>query len=375
MTRNWMSAPVLALCLTAACRSSTAAPVDNGGGPAVYVMTNQPRNAVVRFARNADGTLGAADSAFTGGAGTGASLESQGALVLSDDHRYLLATNAGSDEITVFRIHDAGLEVIARVPSGGTVPVSIAVHGDLAYVLNAGDPGNVFGFKLTSGIPTRIARSSRPLSGSGTQPAEVRFTPDGSELVVTEKATGFIDLYQVLSDSTTSLAAPRASAGPTPFGFAFAPGGELLVSNANAPGGNAVPDGSSLTAYTLGAGQSLNVAAGPVPTTETAACWVAATGDGRFAYTSNTGSASITGYALPGAGGLALLTPGGKTAVTGGAGAMPTDIALSSDGQFLYVLNSGAGTVAGYRVNADGSLTQVASAGGLPANSYGLAVF
>jgi 6-phosphogluconolactonase (cycloisomerase 2 family) len=107
-----------------------------------------------------------------------------------------------------------------------------------------------------------------------------------------------------------------------------------------------------------------------VGTTETAACWVVITGDGRFAYTSNTGSNTIAGYGLSPAGELTLLDADGVTATTG---AGPIDLALTGNDQFLYSLDSGAGTISAFRVKADGSLTPAPGASGLPAAANGMA--
>ena len=102
-------------------------------------------NAVLLFNRAADGALSNAGNVSTGGAGQGSELGSQGALVLSQDHRWLLAANAGSNDVTVFSVTDDGLQFRSKTPSGGTAPVSIAIRDHLVYVLNAGTT-NVTGF-------------------------------------------------------------------------------------------------------------------------------------------------------------------------------------------------------------------------------------
>src|SRR5881409_1809742 len=126
---------------------------DGRTGPrAVYTLTNQVAgNSVAVFARAADGTLSAAGSVATGGTGTGAGLGSQGALALSDDGRWLFAVNAGSNDVSILRVTPAGLVLTSRVPSGGTLPISLTVHGNLLYVLNGGGSGNIAGFALDNG--------------------------------------------------------------------------------------------------------------------------------------------------------------------------------------------------------------------------------
>ena len=105
---------------------------------------------------------------------------------------------------------------------------------------------------------------------------------------------------------------------------------------------------------------------------QTANCWVVVTPNGRFAYVTNTGSGSISGYAIDFDGSIELLDADGRTAVTGD-GSAPIDLALTDNGRFLYSLNSGANTIGAFRVQSDGSLTRLPFTGGLPSGANGLA--
>ena len=160
---------------------------------AVYTLTNATTgNAVQVFNRAADGSLTIAGAFATGGLGTGAGLGSQDALVLSRDHRWLFAVNAGSNDVTVFAVWPGGLTWVDKVTSGGTDPISLSIHDNLLYVLNASGSGNIAGFTIDgAGHPTPIANSSRPLSGSSVGPAQISFNPNGTALVVTEKKHQF----------------------------------------------------------------------------------------------------------------------------------------------------------------------------------------
>src|SRR5690348_1308522 len=155
------------------------------GRRAVYTLTNQlAGNAVAVFHRAADGTLTAAGTVATGGTGTGAGLGSQGAVILSDDGQLLFAVNAGSNDVSVLTVGSAGLSLASVTPSGGTLPISLSVHGNVLYVLNAGGNGNISGFSVgTGGNLAPIAGSTQPLSGTNVGPAEVAFSPDGRRLV------------------------------------------------------------------------------------------------------------------------------------------------------------------------------------------------
>ena len=333
---------------------------------AVFTLTNDPAgNAVQVFERTGDGALSAGDEFPTGGAGTGSGLGSQGALAL--DGRLLFAVNPGSDSISSFRVRGDGLELIDVDASGGDQPISLTVDDGLLYVLNAGGAGNITGYTISrQGSLSPVVGSTRPLSGAGVGPAQVSFDPGGTTLVVTEKNTNLIDTYDV--DPNTGLASgpsPQASAGATPFGFAFDRRGHLIVSEAF--GGAA--DASAVSSYGVQDG-IIDPISPSVATTETAACWIVVTKNGRFTYTTNTGSASISGYRIGRDGALALLDADGETGLTGPG---PIDMALTNSSRLLYSLNSGDGTISGFRVDARGGLTPIGGAGGLPTAATGLA--
>jgi 6-phosphogluconolactonase (cycloisomerase 2 family) len=335
---------------------------------AVFTQSNSAAgNAIIAFGRSADGSLTPAGSFATLGNGTGAGLGSQGAVALSNDGQFLFAVNAASNTITSFAVDGTNLTRVTTVASGGTLPISLTTHGDLLYVLNAGGTENITGFSISpSGALTALAGSSRPLSGTGVGPAQVGFDPSGQWLVVTEKNTNRIDVYAVSGNGYASAPVVNPSAGQTPFGFAFNQQGVLIVSEAF---GGAV-DASAVSSYTLGAGGTLGVVSASVPTTETAACWVAVTNNGRFAYAANTGSASVTGFQVDKAS-LGILDADGKT---GGTGTTPIDVAVSRNSQFLYTLTAGSHTISAFGVREnDGSLSAVGGASALPAGTVGLA--
>ena len=113
----------------------------------VYVNDNTAGpNTIAAFNRHADGSLtpDAGSPFVAGGAGTGAGLASQGALQITDNGRYLVAVDAGSNQLSVLRIHRDGSLRLVRggvVSSGGVLPVSVAIHDHLVYVANASAVG------------------------------------------------------------------------------------------------------------------------------------------------------------------------------------------------------------------------------------------
>lgn len=364
---------VLAVGLAAAAWIASSASAEPGGGGVLYTATNAASgNAVLVFNRGRDGRLTAAGSVSTDGLGSGGGLGNQGGVVLSDNGRWLFVVNAGSNEISAFARRHGGLDFVGKVASGGVAPISLAVSGNLLYVLNAGgggSPGNISGFRVDDRKLQPIPDSTEPLSGASVGPAEIAFDPRGRVLVVTEKGTSLIDTYTVDRNGVASGPNSQPSAGMTPFGFAFDRRGHLVVSDAfgGAPGAGA------LSSYSVSAQGTLGTISGVAADNQSAPCWVVTTDNGRYAYTSNTASGTISSYTISRDGGLALLS---STAGSTGAGSAPIDMALGDNSRLLYALDSGSKAISAFRVADDGSLTALNGGGttGLPAGTNGLAV-
>jgi 6-phosphogluconolactonase len=324
----------------------------------VYVQTNATAgNEVVSFARDADGSLTLAQTVATGGLGLGAGLGSQASIAITADGGHLLAVNAGSDDVSLFDVDADGLH-LADVERVGDRPVSVAVSGNLVYVLNQG-ADTIQGLRITAaGALARISFSTRPLSGSGVAAAQVAFGPNGRTLAVTEKATQTIDTYVVRSGHAIGPKV-QASNGATPFGFQFGPDGRLYVSEAPA---------SAASSYGVSAGGILKVITPSLSNGQGAACWLVVTSDGRFAYTANATTANVSQYAIGSTGALSL--------VGGNAGSTPpgpVDLDLTDGDGFLYALSSGSGAITGFSVNAaTGALSTIGGPTGLAAGWAGL---
>jgi 6-phosphogluconolactonase len=352
-----VAAPASALASTSASTTGASPVVGH-----VYVDDNTTgTNTIGAFDQHADGTLTPQPgSPFpAGGAGTGTGLAEQGAIQLTPDGGFVIAVDAGSNQISVLRILDDGS--LGRIPggvvsSGGIRPDSIAVHGDLVYVANSGTGGsNYTGFQLRpNGRLDPIPGSTVTLAANAA-PADVLFNGTGANLVGTEVGTSVIDSFTVGSDGrlTAAPASPFPAQGLGPFGSEFRPTnpGQLFVSNAhNGPGTG------TISAYTDSPNGTLTPVAGsPFADQQTAPCWVEITHDGQFLFTVNTGSGTISRYQIAPDGTLTLLgsTPVGNT---GGVGAV--DARLSSDGRYLYVDESRIGAVGAFAVDG-GNLTEL----------------
>ena len=150
--------------------------------------------------------------------------------------------------------------------------------------------------------------------------------------------------------------------GPGTFAVVFAPNGAALVSETGPAGGS---NASAISSYAALPNGTLSPISASVPTQGAATCWQAVTPDGRFVYTSNSATSTISGFAIGTDGALTPLP--GTVAATLPTGSTNLDTAISSDGKFLYTLDSGTGLVSIFGINEDGSLTSLGDAGGLSA--------
>jgi DNA-binding beta-propeller fold protein YncE len=330
----------------------------NDGGHAVFVQTDAPAgNAVVAYHRDADGSLTKAGTYATGGLGgvlDGAvvdHLASQGSLALDHSHHTLYAVNAGSDSITVFGVTGDRLRRRAVVPSGGSFPVSIAIHHGLLYALNARDGGAVQGFRIVRRglVPIPGSHRGLGLDTSATPefvntPGQVAFSPDGSSLLVTTKANGDdVDVFSVtrhgsLRPSPTVTSLP----GAVPFAMSWDRFGRLVLAEAGT---------NSVATFRLDDDGDLHAVA-VAATGQAATCWIVRSGNTFYA--SNAGSATLSGYRVDHRGHLTSL---GTTSTDPGT----VDAAVTPNGRYLYVQAGLAGQVDAYHVGWDGSLTPLGS--------------
>jgi len=345
----------------------------DGTRGAVFTETNAASgNAVVAFARAGDGSLTYAGTFGAGGNGIGGTtdpLASQYSLILDgEDAKFLFVVNAGSNSVATFRVNGAALSLIGTTPSGGTLPTSLAVSRHVLYVLNAGSNW-VAGFDIgDDGHLSPNAHASASLGAGAIGGAAIRASRDGQFLVVTEKGSRTIDVYAVADDGALGAPVRSASSGASPFGFDFVNGDQIAVSEAGS---------AAASLYDVSGTGSLIVESASVSTNGQAApCWLIATTNGRFAYTANAGSGTISGYAIGARGTMQLLVSSGISGSTG-AGSTPLDLDLSRGDQYLYVLESGAGRIGAFSVGADGSLSALAGIGGLAPQSgfQGLAAY
>lgn len=331
------------------------------GGKIFTLTNNAAGNEVLVFGNDGAGALVALGRLQTLGLGSGNGLGSQGAVTLSSDGRWLFAVNAGSHTVSTFALRGNGLNLVSVVDAGGLRPISVSERDGLVYVLNADGAGNVAGFRNQRGTLVPVAGSVRPLSAAGgTGPAQVSIGPDSDVLVVTEKNTSRVVSYALAADGSAGAPVITASAGATPFGFAFDRRGRIFVSEATA---------STLSSYRF-QGATPSVVSASVATGQAAACWAAVTPNGRYAYTGNAGTSSVSLFGIDRQGAATLLLGAAAgTGDNGGAG----DIAIAGHGRTLAILAPRTPAILRFAIGDDGSLAPTGTVAGLPAGSVGLA--
>ena len=257
--------------------------------------------------------------------------------------------------MSVFAVNGDKLHLRQVVPSGGPFPVSITISGSLAYVLDAGLTGDVHGYRIANGELVPIPRSTRSLSLNNTNPpfllsspAEVGFTPSDTQLVVTTKTNGLVDVFSVNHAGRLSSQPAKDPVAGAPFAFMFDQAGRLELVNA------ALTPASTLGAFTINADGTLTTVGAPVSEGQIAACWIAAARG--FDYLANTRRGTISQYSIDSSGTVTLVNPMAAAGIDG-----PTDMTVGGGGAFLYNQTGMSSAVDAYSVSPDGSLTLIQS--------------
>ena len=395
---------------------------------AVFAMSNaRTGNVVVAYHRNPDGSIDEVGRYDTGGTGSGSFEDSANGLVLAtaageigpnnlvepatDQRQLLVATNAGSNSVSVFHVRPEGLHLVEVQDSNGEKPVSVTVNDGLVYVLNSGETndslfdadGNVIancttgerpsvtGFHLEGdGALTPIPGSTRRLGNQTSGCAQVSFTPTGEALVVTERLAqprrlqqqrspverlddeGVITTFMV--DRNGRLGRQRIfdATGQGPFGFTFTRDGDLLTTEQfDGPDG---PGLGAAASYQVQARGTLLRSSPSIRNGGTDTCWIVVTDDQRLAFTTSFfGDGRISSYEVDGTGLLRLIDPVATASDSSddGVNTGASDLALSRDSAYLYQLNSLDGTVTAFSNNGDGSLTLIDKEMPFPQPAFG----
>ena len=368
----------LGSCLLLAGLAQAQTQTTNSSPGAVFAATNGVNhNEIIMYKRLPNGKLRWVGKFDTGGRGEGGindPLQSQSSLVITPDHSFLLVVNAGSSSISVFRILDDTLVLVDVAPSRGGNPVSIALHDDLVYVVNFGGIYHTAGFRMQPwGELTPIRNSRQPLSTLDTEPSTAAFSADGSKLIISERQTNKVDVFNVAADGSISDPVFNKFTNTEPFGLQFDASGVLLVTST----------AGSVTSYTVNPDNTLSVISENSPSSGGATCWVVSYGG--QAWVSNTISSTLSAYALKAGGTLDPLGVVAKQSPTGPTifppvmppTSFPLDLALSADGNYLYAVFSALGQIVEYKTGDNGKLTEIGTVAPYAAQSgmEGLAAY
>lgn len=316
----------------------------------LYTQTNLSANTVVHLERQADGALALRNSVATGGAGTNTGadpLVSQNSLIVTPDHRTLFAVNAASNSVSAFAIDAASgdLSLLAHNATTGSFPVSLAYKEGLLYVLFQGSQ-TVQAFAVRNGV-LGTALGSYDIPGAGPKPTQIALSPNGSHLIVSAgTVSNELVSFPVATDGRLGQAVATTAGVQSPFAGVFVNPTTFLSTSA---GGHALQALRFSSGGFAAIGEPLVGDAAGVP------CWLVVTPDGRFAYTGNGGSGTISAYRITADGSLTLLNAQAANEGLAVAG----DSWVSADGRFLYTAYLAAGQVLAYAIHADGSLSRV----------------
>ena len=341
-------------------------------GHALFVESESASgNHVLSYSRATDGTISFAGSYATGGFGatavgaTADPIASQDGLTLINNNSELVATNAGSDTITVFAVYGTRLIWLQQVASQGQFPVSVASHGNLVSVVNSGGAGSVAQFRLFGDFLFAQAAQVRSLGLANTTPpdfhhgvGEVAYTPNGQHLIIATKlSTNSFDVFSVgFNGALGATPVVTAADNALPFAFTFDSAGNVVSAEAS---------NSSVSTYAVNTNGSL-ASLGTVEDGQAALCWIS--GANGYFYGSNSGSGNVSSFDENGAGAPQLVNASAATAHAG-----TIDSVVSPDGQTLYVESGGAGTIDAYAIGAGGTLTQIETIFNIPVASEGIA--
>lgn len=403
----------------------------------VFAMSNNfAGNSVLSYGRQADGRLslvgefstGGIGAAFDGGEGLDP-LISAYSLLLTDNRRFLLAVNAGSNSISVMRINDDfSLSVTDTRQVFGIGPNSIAYHDGVVYVSTidadndfTGEPdqeGALTGFTLNPRGKLRPLKNS--IRQLGNRPSALQFSPNGRFLVVSSINAGSVSLasgsqdeivvYAVGRDGRLSYEPVSASSStlrdnaenrnlPSAIGFEIVEDlGENYVvvsearefqSDGTPPEFPALQTGSVSTWHLSFEGEltpiNLDVLAGnDFQDGERTACWIEFSKDGNSFWVSNALESSLSEFTFS-QGNITLVeqvaAEGNRPSDNDPFGTSDgwIDLWLSDDGEYLYQLFGLSGTIGVFQVGSENDseqLSLIQEVSDLPlSNTQGIVAF
>jgi 6-phosphogluconolactonase len=334
----------------------------------LFVQTNETAgNRVLQYDRTELGKLTYVGSYDTKGFGTGTGLGNQGSIILSEDKKFLLVTNAQSNNISTFKFNNDKLIFVGIYPSMGVKPISITQKGNIVYVLNVTSDKIAGFFMSDTGELSPISGSIQSLSGTNVLGAQISFV-HANVLVVTERQSNKISTFVLNSIGVAGNRQTANSYTNTPFGFGVGTAGRIYITEENL----GLDSGGQLSSYVITPSGAINFLS-TFHSGELGICWAVVNTKETTVFATNTATSTISSFGLAEGSGVIKKHFIAKSL---GSGFAPIDIALSKKDDFLYVLNAKSNKIIGYAITAS---TLMALRGGeiseLPKGANGLAVY
>jgi DNA-binding beta-propeller fold protein YncE len=289
-------------------------------------------------------------------------------------------TNGGHVGVSQFTIGVGGLLKPDPTPTAaaGNAPYGIVVSPNKKYVYVSNGRSNGHGgiSQYTIGAGGMLKPDPKPTVAAGKDPEGIVESPNGDYVYVTNSAAaGSVSQYTVgVGGMLKPDPKPTVPAGKNPGALAISPNGKYVYVPSNGPSN---PSTSSVSQYTVGAGGMLkpdptpSVAAGKSPQT------IAISPNGEYVYVGNYYS-GISQYTV-GAGGM--LQPDATPQLAFSATTAPAGMVVSPTGSYVYVAEpenptqggDGPGEVLQYTVGAGGMLN-AAPVGATPAGFFPIGI-
>jgi 6-phosphogluconolactonase len=289
-------------------------------------------------------------------------------IALSPDKKYLFATEEVAKDttraglITAFRVKGNTLERINTVPSVGNAPcyVSVAKSGKFIFVANyssgtavmysVGADGRLIGDEKTASVAT-LKGSSITSRQTSSHPHSAVVSPDGHFLYIPDLGTDIINVFKINEAQGTMDFQKEVfvTAGAGPRHLTFHPTKPLAYVV------NELDD--SVTAFKWNAAdgnlteiQSLSTLPSGVNGDNNLCADIHITPNGQFLYASNRGHDSLAGYAIQADGTLKYISD------TPIKGKFPRNFAIHPSGKRLYVANQNSDNVVLFDIQKNGKL-------------------
>jgi 6-phosphogluconolactonase len=240
-------------------------------------------------------------------------------------------------------------------PTDGNFPVGLAFSPDgrhlyatnynaaVPYTGAVVGPGSVKAYDVQPNGSLASVPGPSVFATGGLEPIGIVSSPDGRSLYVTHNSSGNVAVFAIEPSGGLKLVAQIPSGGSGSDGIAVAPDGSHLY----------IDTTTQIVTFALGPSGIPRHEGSPVSTGGEESIYLAMTRDGDRLWASNLLSGTVTGFAVAGDGSLTAL-PGGPTA-TGGL--LSQAITFTPNMRYMYVANRGSMSTSAFSVAPDGGLS------------------